>query len=119
MLEPVAAILDESQSVLARCHACFSIAEYYKRLSEDGGEGAEKAVAMAEEYFERVCVEFADVPSYRGTMTDLAEGELFELKNLALGMVAPEIEGEDLDGVDFKLSDYRGKVVVIDFWGDW
>ena len=27
--------------------------------------------------------------------------------------------GEDLNGVAFKLSDYRGKVVVLDFWGDW
>ena len=34
-------------------------------------------------------------------------------------MTAPEIADRDLDGVDFKLSDYRGKVVVIDFWGDW
>ena len=32
---------------------------------------------------------------------------------------APEIEGEDVDGKKFKLSDYRGKVVMIDFWGDW
>ena len=32
---------------------------------------------------------------------------------------APEIEAEDLDGVSFKLSDYRGKVVVLDFWGNW
>ncbi len=31
----------------------------------------------------------------------------------------PEIEAEDLDGVTFKLSDYRGKVVVLDFWGNW
>lgn len=36
-----------------------------------------------------------------------------------LGMVADEIEGSDLDGVPFKLSDYRGKVVVLDFWGFW
>jgi cytochrome oxidase Cu insertion factor (SCO1/SenC/PrrC family) len=36
-----------------------------------------------------------------------------------VGDRAPEIEGEDLDGVKFKLSDYRGKVVVIDFWGNW
>ena len=36
-----------------------------------------------------------------------------------IGEVAPEIEGEDLDGVPFKLSDYRGKVVVLDFWGNW
>jgi hypothetical protein len=48
-----------------------------------------------------------------------AKGELFEMHNLAIGKVAPEIEGEDVDGKKFKLSDYRGKVVVIDFWGDW
>ena len=30
-----------------------------------------------------------------------------------------EIAGEDLDGIRFKLSDYRGKVIVLDFWGDW
>jgi len=24
-----------------------------------------------------------------------------------------------LDGVKFKLSDYRSKVVVLTFWGDW
>ena len=37
----------------------------------------------------------------------------------AVGRMAPEIEGQDLDGVRFKLSDYRGKVVVLDFWGNW
>ena len=32
---------------------------------------------------------------------------------------APDINGQDVDGRKFKLSDYRGKVVLIDFWGDW
>jgi len=50
---------------------------------------------------------------------DQAKSALFEYRNLMVGMTAPDIEGEDLDGVPFKLSDYRGKVVVIDFWGDW
>jgi hypothetical protein len=40
-------------------------------------------------------------------------------QNPLVGLAAPEIEGEDIDGVRFKLSDYRGKVVVLDFWGDW
>lgn len=35
------------------------------------------------------------------------------------GNVAKEIEGEDIDGKKFKLSDYRGKVVLLDFWGNW
>lgn len=47
------------------------------------------------------------------------DGVIFEAENLAVGMPAPEIEAEDLDGVKFKLSDYRGKVVLLDFWGDW
>ena len=33
--------------------------------------------------------------------------------------VAPEIEGKDADGDAFKLSDYRGKVVVMTFSGNW
>jgi hypothetical protein len=48
-----------------------------------------------------------------------ASGILFEAERLQVGMVAPDIEGADLDGVPFKLSDYRGKVVMLDFWGDW
>lgn len=47
------------------------------------------------------------------------QGPEFIEKHLQIGMVAPDIEGEDLEGVPFKLSDYRGKVVVLDFWGDW
>ena len=38
---------------------------------------------------------------------------------LPIGSVAPEIVGQDQNGVMFKLSDYRGRVVVLDFWGDW
>ena len=54
-----------------------------------------------------------------GEWAESAEGLLFERENLQIGMVAPDIVGDDLDGVEFKLSDYRGKVVVLDFWGDW
>lgn len=39
--------------------------------------------------------------------------------DLAVGKVAPEITGVDVNGKAMKLSDYKGKVVVLDFWGDW
>lgn len=32
------------------------------------------------------------------------------------GDLAPDIEGTDADGKPFKLSDYRGKVVLLKFW---
>jgi len=38
---------------------------------------------------------------------------------LAPGNEAPNFDAVDTDGNAFKLSDYRGKVVVLDFWGFW
>ena len=48
-----------------------------------------------------------------------AQDELFVLENLTVGAKAMNIVGTDLEGEEFKLSDYRGKIVFLDFWGDW
>jgi hypothetical protein len=80
----------------------------------------------AERLFAEATEKYADCPDLRQagirkarTLGEEAAVELFELRHLAIGKVAPEIVGEDLDGKEFKLSDYRGKVVVLDFWGNW
>jgi hypothetical protein len=54
-----------------------------------------------------------------GALANQFKDALFMLEKLSIGKAAPEIEAEDLDGKKFKLSDYRGKVVVLDFWGNW
>jgi thiol-disulfide isomerase/thioredoxin len=41
------------------------------------------------------------------------------VRNLMIGRTAPEIVGKDYDGVEFKLSDYRGKITVLYFTGQW
>src|SRR5262249_19718031 len=95
----------------------FAAAEYRK------GEDVDKLAAAAEKAFELIVKDYANCPRLmregQRTLGEVAKSELFELRHLRIGMTAPDIEGEDLDGVKFKLSDYRGKVVVIDFWGDW
>lgn len=48
-----------------------------------------------------------------------AKEKLYEIEHLQVGCKAPDIAGIDLDGVAFKLSDYKGKVIFLDFWGDW
>ena len=50
---------------------------------------------------------------------DVVDGPIFELEHLNEGQVAPDIIGEDFDGIEFRLSDYRGKVILLDFWGQW
>lgn len=54
-----------------------------------------------------------------GDLADRIAAPKFQQDNLQIGKTVPEIVGEDVDGVPFKLSDYRGKVVVLDFWGFW
>ena len=47
------------------------------------------------------------------------EKMLFKVTHLVVGCEAPEIEGVDHDGDKFRLSEYRGKVVLLPFWGFW
>jgi hypothetical protein len=82
--------------------------------------GDASARAEVRAHFVRLSEEFGDLSdAYERNYKQLAEGNLFELDHLQLGMVAPDFDAVDENGVAFKLSDYRGKVVVVDFWGFW
>ena len=76
----------------------------------------------AEALYERTLKEFADLQPMGKDFPSLgeqAEGALFKLHNLEIGRTVPEIEAEDVDGKPMKLSDFRGKIVVISFWATW
>jgi thiol-disulfide isomerase/thioredoxin len=38
---------------------------------------------------------------------------------LDVGQIAPELHGTDTNDQPIKLSDFRGKVVMVDFWATW
>jgi hypothetical protein len=76
-----------------------------------------KVTKEVEALFERAVKDYSDVKLPGGdTAAERARVELFGIRNLSVGKQAPDIEGEDQDGKRFKLSDYRGKVVLLDFW---
>jgi hypothetical protein len=103
------AIADKSPDRDAKANATLALANSLK------GRDA----AAAEKIFNQIVEQFADVTNRTGTMGDLAKEEIKHLQKFGAGKPAPEIAGTDIDGKDFKLSDYRGKVVMLDFWGDW
>ncbi|MCH2181699.1 MAG: TlpA family protein disulfide reductase [Mariniblastus sp.] len=73
-----------------------------------------------ETFLQQIIDQYGDVV-YRGRKTygEVATAELYELQNLSVGDVVPELAGQDMDGTEFCLSDYRGKIVMLDFWGHW
>jgi len=83
--------------------------------------GPDKLMKEAEALYERTAQDFADVADPEGgTVGERAKEQLDMLLHpLVIGKPSPEIEGEDIDGKKFKLRDYRGKVVLLDFWGNW
>jgi S1-C subfamily serine protease/thiol-disulfide isomerase/thioredoxin len=100
--------------------ACYSLAV----AKQQAGDNADRQEVLA--LLEQAKSEYADVVYYctdprhpRHVIGSEAEEALFQLKNLAVGCAAMEISGTDLAGEVFQLSDYRGKVVVLDFWADW
>ncbi len=83
--------------------------------AESNSGAKDPAIAKSAITDYRMALRLAPKASFAGS----ARGALNGMTLLQVGMPAPETEGKDLDGVAFKLSDYRGKAVMLSFWGDW
>jgi thiol-disulfide isomerase/thioredoxin len=75
----------------------------------------EAKMKEAEQLFEQVAAKGKD-GSREATE---AKGFLLEIRNLQVGKIIPDLQSEDLDGKKVKLSDFRGKIVVLDVWATW
>lgn len=73
--------------------------------------------AEAETLLARIEKDYASDDFNGMTGKQFASGARHEIERLRVGQVAPDFEVTDQDGVRFKLSDYRGRVVLLDFWG--
>jgi hypothetical protein len=109
-------VIEKSTDHDVQGQAHFGLGTVFKSKSESPElkrAEAEKLNQQAEDEFAKVVDKFGDVKA----VAEQAKADLTEVRRLGIGKQAPDIAGEDADGKKFKLSDYRGKVVVVDFWG--
>jgi peroxiredoxin len=87
-----------------------SLAGFYAATSLDQYKYEQQLVAYADDIKD----DFKDNPSVQ---TFLKQMEA--VKPISVGHKAPEFTVKSIDGKDVKLSDYKGKYVMLDFWASW
>jgi len=116
-------IVRENPSKETKGLATYALAKRYLMQADRGRTLTPDQIEALNQKAEKLLLvienEFATVKTNDGTLGDSIKNELFILQHLTVGKVALDILGEDTDGKKFKLSDYRGKVVLLDFWGHW
>lgn len=121
--ERMEALVKEGNSRVIKGNAYLILGLNGKHAATHPDLSAEKAAELnkrAESYFETVVKDFAGVAGPQGTVDETAKGALTEMRFLKIGAVAPDVACLNIDGEkEDKLSNYKGKVVVLDVWTTW
>ncbi len=59
--------------------------------------------------------DYAPIKEYKAAV----EEERYQRERLAIGKPAPEFKFPDPDGKEISNTDYKGKILLIDFWASW
>src|SRR5262249_55082854 len=98
-------LMDKNSSADVKVDAKFGLASLLKNKDEASQPEAEKLWAS-------VIEDFSKNPAKK-QMLEQIKRDLDDMKIRGIGKPVPEIAGSDLDDKEFKLSDYKGKVVLI------
>jgi thiol-disulfide isomerase/thioredoxin len=110
-------VSDQNPDKEVQAFACFALA---KIADDQANKGDKKASEDRVSLYERVAKDYGDVkldPDH--SLGEMAKAALFEIRNLQVGMTAPNVTSENLKGEKVELKDYKGKVVVLDIWATW
>ena len=118
----IRAVIERSKSDDARGLALLALGKLLSDRADQQDVSDAKRAKLREEAKEAlttVSEKYADLDASSRNAGEWAKSILFEIENLAIGLPVPDLAGQDLEGAEFKLSDYRGKVVFLDFWAHW
>jgi thiol-disulfide isomerase/thioredoxin len=92
-----------------------------RAASQEGSATDESLAKMRKEALDLIDKALALAPEAKIGDKTLKEASVAGIASLKLGVgnEAPDVEGIDLEGNKIKLSSYRGKVVLLDFWATW
>lgn len=86
------------------------------RMQKGDTDGAKAALAKVKEFdaglFEQLNTQIAKIEEQMRLQKEIAD-------RLQVGKEAVPITGTDMEGTNFSTKDWRGKVVLIDFWATW
>ena len=74
---------------------------------------------LAPEQVDRVAAYYDGLKEKHPDSAEMIDNEIFVVRNLVPGNVAPNIVGTDTDGTEFELEEYRGNIVALIFSGQW
>jgi peroxiredoxin len=83
-----------------------TLGEHYLREENDHDR--------ARSYFNKII--HLDADSYE---VQRAKGNLYEMDSLTVGDLAPDFTATSINGEKIRLSELKGKVVLLDFWATW
>jgi hypothetical protein len=113
------AVADKSNSPVARASAGVTLAIHLRAKGEasEKKEDATKLFKEAETRAIDVISRYSIIDG--GSFAKRAEGLIYEMRVLGIGKPALPIEGKDAEGQLFRLSDYRGNVIVLLRFNTW
>jgi peroxiredoxin len=118
-------LVEESPHEVVRLSGCMTLAmNQLQRLQYPDSLDLESMLQSRQDV-EEACKQLEEIAAASKQETIQRDGKLLaeqvrqQLGAIQTGLSAPEISGVDSEGTEFQLSEYRGKVILLDFFADW
>jgi peroxiredoxin len=108
------AVAYEAKKLLLQKYIAENPDSYFSLLALEDVAGIQINPDQIEPLFQTLTPEIRNTPEGKAF-----QEELTRIRNLAVGNDAPDFEVQDMDGKMVRLSDFKGKTVLLDFWASW
>lgn len=110
----IESIINSKRSKPLRGQACLALSGVLASMG-DSGEINKRRLDL----IRKAIINAAETKVGELTVADLAKEEVYRMSKLSKRAAAPDLIGRDSRSQPMRLSDFRGKVVVLVFWTSW